>query len=316
MRGHLVGRLTDGTAVEPSIQIDVCILRRQTPRTTTTLLVQGAEGEPVALRLSVDPRREPIVRGEDEIVASDVRQSAITSQSIGVPVLETVLRAIPRSAEPAAYRTAIVEQNILGLGTISSREWRFKTLRRLYQLTPESVLFRALGDLWDGDPEAHALLACLCAMTRDSVFRATADLIVDLAIGDEVTSAVFIEPIQKRFPDAYSEGTIVATAQKAYASWDQTGHLGDVQASARIRTRAVCGPENVAYALMLGHLQGYRGEALFDTVWARVLDQPRSQLDDLAFAASRRGMLEYRNAGGVVEVGFRELLRPMEGELL
>jgi hypothetical protein len=35
---------------------------------------------------------------------------------------------------------------------------------------------------------------------------------------------------------------------------------------------------------------------------------------DLAFGASQRGLLELRSAGGVVDVGFRELLRPIEGE--
>jgi hypothetical protein len=33
---------------------------------------------------------------------------------------------------------------------------------------------------------------------------------------------------------------------------------------------------------------------------------------DLAAAASQHGMLELRNAGGVVDVGFRELLRPFD----
>jgi len=51
-----------------------------------------------------------------------------------------------------------------------------------------------------------------------------------------------------------------------------------------------------------------------------VLDQPMSHLLDLAASASQHGMLELRQAGGVVEVGFRELLRPFDhdgqGQLL
>ena len=70
----------------------------------------------------------------------------------------------------------------------------------------------------------------------------------------------------------------------------------------------------MAYALLLGHLEGVRGRALFDTLWARVLDQPQSHLVDLAAAASQQGMLELRQAGGVIEVGFRELLRPFEAD--
>jgi hypothetical protein len=67
---------------------------------------------------------------------------------------------------------------------------------------------------------------------------------------------------------------------------------------------------------LLGHLQGHRGEALFETIWARALDRPRSQLLDLAGVASQQGMVEFRSGGGVIEVGFSQLLRPMEGQLL
>ena len=67
---------------------------------------------------------------------------------------------------------------------------------------------------------------------------------------------------------------------------------------------------------MLGHLQGLRGEMLFDSLWARLLDQPRGNLFDVATTASQRGLIEFRRSGGVTEVGFRELLRPVEGRLL
>jgi len=288
--------------------------KRDSSRSAGTRVLRPAVGPPVALP-SVITLGELVVRGSEEIVAADVRQGAITSQSIGVDELAVLLRTVPEGSEQRDYEAAIVDDNVLGLRTASSREWRFQTLRRLYGLTPGSVLFRALRDLW-GEPEAQPLLAGLCAMTRDTIFRATAGLIVTLAPGDDVASDAFVEPIEKRFPGAYQAKTISTIAQKAYASWGQTGHLSEAEAGIRVRTRAECHPENASYALMLGHLQGLRGEALFDTIWTQVLDRTRSELDDLAFAASQRGMIEYRSAGGVVEVGFRELLRPMEGELL
>lgn len=261
--------------------------------------------------------REPFyVRDTDEILDAAERRSAITSQSIGVYELGVLLDAVPADAPEEDYEHAIVEDNVLGLETATSREWRFKTLRRLYLLDPQTVLFRALRDLWGTDIEARPLLAGLCAMTQDTVFRATAELTCSLNIGDEVAATDFMAPIEERFPGAYQQNTIKTIAKKAYASWEQTGHLGEAEGGTRVRTRASCRPANVAYGLLLGHLEGHRGEALFETVWARVLDRPRSHLEDQAFAASQRGMLEYRHAGGVIEVGFRELLRPMEGQLL
>lgn len=253
---------------------------------------------------------------QSEIVDGALRHSAITSQSIGVSELEAVLKAVPKAAAPKDYETAIIEHNVLGLKTMTSREWRFATLRRLYALDPESLLFRALRDVAEHDPAAHPLLACLCALARDTVFRATAGLVVRLPLGEAVSSGDFISPIEQQYPGAYREGTIATIAKKAYASWGQTGHLSAGKRGTRTRSRAHSTPGTVAYALLLGHLEGSRGEALFDTLWSRVLDQPRSGLYDLAAAASRYGMLEFRNAGGVVDVSFNQLLRPFEGQPL
>lgn len=258
--------------------------------------------------------------GVEEIVPSEVRKSAITSQSIGVAELAALFRAVPPDAPTQAYVDAVMEDNVLGVERATARENRLNTLQRLYQLRRESVLFRALRDLWPLDEAGQPLLAGLCAMTRDTVFRATAALVAELGYGEEVTTDAFAAAIDAVFPGAYRENTLKTIATKASTSWEQTGHLTDVSAGKRVRIRervpAVCSPTNVAYALLLGHLQGHRGEALFDTIWARVLDRPRSQLMDLAVTASQQGMVEFRSGGGVIEVGFSQLLRPTEGQLL
>ena len=67
---------------------------------------------------------------------------------------------------------------------------------------------------------------------------------------------------------------------------------------------------------MLGHLEGVRGAALFDTIWARALDHPRHHLFEIAAVAAQRSLIDFRHSGGVTDVGFTELLRPMEGQLL
>lgn len=256
------------------------------------------------------------MRGAEEIVDPDVRQSGITSHAIGAPELMHLLDVVPVGAELREYERAAVADNALGLATESGREWRFATLRRLYLLRPDSVLFRSLRDLWLDEAEARPLLAALCALATDTAFRASATVITETSPGDEVTVGLFAAAIDARYPGAYAASTLTKAASNAYTSWQQSGHLGPPEGGRKIRQRATCGAADVAYALLLGHLQGHRGEALFETIWAQVLDQSRSHLYDLAFAAAQRGMLDYRNAGGVVEVGFRELLRPMEGELL
>ena len=68
----------------------------------------------------------------------------------------------------------------------------------------------------------------------------------------------------------------------------------------------------MSYALMLGYLQGLRGQTLFETLWVQVLDLPKSRLVDLAATAAQRGLLEFRNSGGVVEITFHQLLRSFD----
>lgn len=256
------------------------------------------------------------MRGFKEIALESIRQSAITSHSIGVPELTRLLEVVPSGADLVEYKRAAVEGNAFALATDSGRVWRFKTLRRLYLFRSDSTLFRALRDLWAVDEDGRPLLAALCAMATDTVFRASASVIVGSTPGDDVAMVDFADAIELQFPGAYANSTLTKAANNAYASWQQSGHLAPPESGRKRRQQVTCSSADVAYALFLSHLQDSRGQALFDTVWTRVLDTPRSQLYDLAFAASQRGMLEYRNAGGVVEVGFRELLRPVQGELL
>lgn len=256
------------------------------------------------------------VQGAADITDDDVRRSAITSHSIGIAELGQLLQSLPSDADTLDYRRAVVDENLLGLSSESGRVWRFKTLRRLYLLRPDSLLFRALRDLWVDDPEARPLLAALCAMATDTVLRASGIVIAGTSLEDQITSGDFAAAIEARYPGAYAPSTLQKVASNAYRSWEQSGHLGPAHRGCKSRRVATCRPADVAYALLLGHLSGHRGEALFETPWTEILDQPCSGLHELALAASQRGMVEYRNAGGVIEVGFRELLRPIAGELL
>ena len=202
--------------------------------------------------------------------------------------------------------------NVLGKATEASRWRTFRYLRELYLLRPDSLLFRALRDLWSVDADARPLLAGLCALARDAVYRASSDAIIHSSSGDTLSSRDLATAVGECFPDSYSAATLAKIGRNTFSSWEQTGHLADAGRAGKVRIRPTCRPANVAYALLLGYVQGGRGGALFDTLWARVLDQPRSQLLELAAAASQQGMLELRQAGGIIEVGFRELLRPID----
>lgn len=250
-----------------------------------------------------------------EIVAGRTSGGANTSHTIVVPALTALLATVPHDAPASEYMRAAIEANALGKSTEGGRRRTYRYVRELYFLNPRSILFRALRDLWSDDVEAQPLLAGLCALTRDSVFWASSGAITSTSPGDELTSEDLAAAVSERFPDSYSATTLAKIGRNTFSSWEQTGHLESGDHKRKRRIRASSRPTNLAYALLLGHLQGFRGAALFETLWAKVLDGPKSHLVDLAFRAAQRGLIEFRQAGGVIDVGFNELLRPFEGEL-
>jgi hypothetical protein len=255
-----------------------------------------------------------VARGASEIVPGDVSGGPNTSHTIAVAALTALLGAVPPGGREVDYQLAVVTENILSKATDAARRRTQRDLKRLYLLRPDSLLFRAMRDLWGDDVEGHPLLAGLCALARDPVFRASSSAILAAAPGDQVSSGDMANAVSSQFPTSYGGTTLATIGRNTLSSWQQTGHLAQADRITKIRSQAICRPANVSYALLLGHLQGARGQGLFDTPWARLLDRPKSQLIDLAVAASQRGLVEFRQAGGVIEVGFRTLLRPFDGE--
>ncbi|MGN6258093.1 MAG: hypothetical protein ACTHN3_10145 [Solirubrobacterales bacterium] len=244
------------------------------------------------------------------IVPGNVSGGTNTSHTIVVDALGRLLAAVPAGSPAAAYEDAALRLNALGKETDGARWRTFRYLRELYLLRPDALLFRALRDLWPIEQEARPLLAGLCALARDAVFRASGAAVAATAFGEPLRAADLAAAVEEAFPGNYGPGTLAKIGRNTFSSWEQTGHLRQARPGTKIRVEASPRPPSVAYALLLGHVEGARGKALFETRWTRFLDQPPSRLIELARVASKQGMLELRTAAGVVEVGFRELLRP------
>src|SRR5690349_18814884 len=118
------------------------------------------------------------------MVSGDQSGGAITSQTITVEALALLFAAVGTNATAAEYERAVLEDNVLGKGSIESRRRSLRYLRELYILRNDSLLFRALGDLWNDDPTGQPLLAGLCALARDGVFRSSAPAIFEAEPGD------------------------------------------------------------------------------------------------------------------------------------
>jgi hypothetical protein len=232
---------------------------------------------------------------------------ASTSRTLMLPELRDLLAALPADAAPAEYRDAVVARNALAKPTADSRAKTVRFLRDRFALNPAVPVFHSLRALWEADPAAQPLLALLAASARDPLLRGTAPAILSCPEGAAVAWPMLAEAMEVAFPARFSGETVPATAQRLAASFTQAGHLAG--RAKKIRARAECRPTAVAYALLLGHLCGAAGDALFQTLWADLLDAPPHVVREQAAQASRLGWIDYKHAGAVTEVGFRHLLR-------
>lgn len=207
---------------------------------------------------------------------------------------------------------AIGEQNVLGKRSGRTRQLTIKYLSRLYALDPSVALFRALRYFWDRDADGGPLLALLCAYARDSILRLSAPLMLGIKAGTTVDREDIERYLDELEPGRFSAATLKSTAQNIRSSWTQSGHLaGRVK---KVRTRPRATPGAVAYSLFLGYLQDVRGEELFHSDYARLLDCPSHAIIDLATDASQRGWLVFKRIGRVMEVAFPNLLTEREME--
>lgn len=235
---------------------------------------------------------------------------ALTSRTIMLAELRLLLASGTPSTTPAEIDDAIVLDNMLLKRSVSGRHRARRHLREWYALDPDVTLYRLLRCLWDADPAAQPLLALLCAAAREPALRASADLIAHTAAGTRLTPEQIAGATAANLPGRYNTGIIAKIGRNAASSWQQSGHLSGKLV--KVRSRASCRPVAVAYALALGHLCGMRGEGLFATPWARLLDRDHATLREQAVAAGQHGWLQYRHAGGITEIGFRGLLSPDE----
>lgn len=236
------------------------------------------------------------------------------SRSIMLADLSQLLSSTAPGAAHQDYRLAILENNVLGKATASTRLWSWKKLRELYGLDPHLAVFRCFRQLWEADSAGRPLLALLCASARDPLLRMSAEVILEAPLGSAVSSGDFAKAMKETFPDRFSSESLEALGIRLAASWTQSGHL--TAGKIRKRARPVVSPEAAVYALFLGRLTGARGPLLFSTFWTALLDVPEETLHDLATRASRRAWIDLRRAGTVVEVGFPKLLLREEEEAL
>ena len=233
------------------------------------------------------------------------------SRTMMLAELDAVLAAVPVGSDADDYRDAILQRNVLGKTTDSTRQKSLRHLRELYSLNEPTTIFGLLRKLHAIDAASLPLLAFQVAWSRDPLFRATTQPVMDASEGERVETARLAQAFEATFPNQYSELNCNKIARNAASSWSQSGHL----AGRAKKTRQQIKPTIVAVtmALFLGHIAGYHGAAIFSNPWCALLDLNVDRARAMGQEAHRAGLLNLRAVGEVVEITF-PLLAEFQGQ--
>ena len=230
------------------------------------------------------------------------------SRTMMLAELDAVLASVRQGTGTAAYREAILKENVLGKTTDSTRQKSLRHLRELYALDEATPIFGLLRKLHAMDPASLPLLAVQVAWSRDPLLRGTSPPVMNASEGERVETASLAQALEAAFPNQYSELNRNKVARNSASSWTQSGHL----AGRAKKTRRGIKPTTVAVtmAFFLGDIAGYHGAALFSNPWCRLLDLSPDRARAMGLEAHRAGLLNLRSIGEVVELNF-----PLFGEL-
>lgn len=228
--------------------------------------------------------------------------------------LSTLLRVCSPKAVRADYVKAMVEDNCLGKHTLSTRRLTLQRMTELYALDVSVPLFRMLRQFWYADEKAHAQLALLISFARDPLLRVTAPVVLSMSVGEEIARQRFTDAIRDAVETRLNDATLDKVLRNAASSWTQSGHFYGRSRKKRQQIEPV--PVSVAFALALGYMLGLRGRALFESVFARVLDRDETALTFLAMDAKRLGLLDIKSGGGMTVVSFDAILSENEKRLI
>jgi hypothetical protein len=148
-----------------------------------------------------------------------------TIKTLMLQELEALLAAVPADAPAKAYRAAIVEENVLGKRTLSTRKETASRLTGLHGLDPTKPLFRVLRRLWDVEPSARPQLALLNGLARDPLLMATREHVMAMAAGQLVQRSEMVAAVQGFTHDRLSAKVLDAVALQELPPDALTGDL-------------------------------------------------------------------------------------------
>jgi len=131
-----------------------------------------------------------------------------------------------------------------------------------------------------------------------------------LAAGQPVTTAMLDQELSVRLGSRLNPAVRHEVASRAASSWTQSGHLAG--RGKKMRTTPQVTPPVVAMSILLGTVAGAHGRDVFLSEYAALLDCPSSRISPLLQEAHRVGVMNFKQAGEIIELRFPDLLTEAE----
>ncbi len=230
------------------------------------------------------------------------KNGAHSARSMMIEELKTLLFSRDAAATKAEYQEDIINFNILHKPTEKSRRLTFRHLVDLYALDRQVLLYQVFRDWWQQYENTQAILALQLAIARDPILRVSSEVIMYLEPGEHLPRETMEAFLAKDDPDRFSPASLKSIAQNVNGTWTQAGFLSG--RAKKYREVAQISHVNVAYALFLAHCHGLSGQRLFDSFWCRLLSHDKEHLLELAYRASLKGLINFKQASDIIEVTF------------
>jgi len=223
--------------------------------------------------------------------------------SIMLRDITLVLEKVPNErATREAYESAIVDRDCLGISDKHRHRLAHRFLSELYGLDPAIPLFVAFRYFWNRDVEGRPLLSLMLTFIRDKYLRESFRVLRDLEEFGFGRSSFDVDLLRGYFgeDDSWRHDETLDGEEPSpiweYLSliWSETGHSQDSPDS----ESPIATPETAAFAIYLSIAAGFRGNALFETDYIRLMDCPLEDTVELVGEAVRRELvpLEFLSA--------------------
>lgn len=238
------------------------------------------------------------------------KNGAHSARSMMLTELIVLFNASSEDFSLNQYQEDICDYNVLDKPTIKSRNLTYRHLIDLYGMDFGIPLFRVFRKLWSIELAAQPVLAIQMSLVRDPLLRLTLPFICELNTGDSVIRQDVEDILKAPDPTRFSSASLKSFAQNINGSWTQAGFLAG--RNKKTRSEPTVTPVNIAFALFLAYLEGATGERLLQSSHCKLLGLTDHQLNELAIAAGHRGLIDFKQSGGVTDIRFTDYLTQEE----